>query len=1049
MTFVSLHHHSTFSYLDAYQLPEAHVRRATEIGMRGLAMTEHGNISSHVQLEKAALKQGVRPIFGVELYCGEIGDEAKQRKNHLTVLSSTQEGYRNLLQLVSKTYSKGFHYHPTADWEMLNEHREGNIILSGCQGSLLFTSLVGGKLVPPEQASYRRGRTVARQFKEAFGDAYYLEVQAFPNLSETRRANPLIERLGRNLGIPVVATLDCHYTIPTEKEIQKILHTVRSGNLTLEEQARSWGYKENLCPPMNDSALLRRLVATGLSRETALQAILNSEEIYERCQVDLPSLPMVRYPLEPKYLNMENGRLQCWRDWIEEGWRYRRCSSLSPRLQRRYRERLKHEMSIIESKDFLDYFLVVSDAIRWAKNEGIAVGPARGSAAASLVCWLLRITEVNPMDYPDLVFERFIDLTRQDLPDIDLDFDSEHRAEVRGYLAGKYGEECVNNIGTFTGYKAKNSLDDVARVYRIPKWKVEKVKDVLIERSSGDLRASATIEDTVLQFDAAKKIFEEHPELGIAMDLEGNYRGFGVHAAGLVVSTGPITDVAAVYEREMDGERIQVVSMDKYDAESKGLLKLDFLGLSNMTMLNRCRKEMGWSLDDLYNIDQTDKKTIDGFHNNDVIGIFQFEGRAMRYVCGALKPDSFRECVDVNALARPGPLHNGSVGEYIDIKEGIKQPRERHPALDKICGSTHYQIVYQEQILRILGEIGNFDWTHRAEVRKIISRKIGEQEFNRRWQQFYDGARYLHPDMSEDLIKEIWGQCITAGSYAFNWAHSVAYTKIGWYSMWFKQHVPDLFYTEQLRIRNGRDDRISLLVRDADRHNIEVRPPNPRNSIEDWSRKRGRVYSGLKQIKGIGPSLARGIVDWREVQPRRGANITWDSLINVKGVGPKKLADIKKFADREDPFNALWLDRALTDVKRKIKLGALGDLPVPTHTSASLPYFRSEDIPLVWLGVVNTRNVRDLFEINLARTGVPLDPEKVRDPHLREWLVMVCDDEDDQLIVRCDRWHYPKMKQWLWELELGHDLLLVKGVKPGWATRQINISQMWVIDPDG
>jgi len=382
------------------------------------------------------------------------------------------------------------------------------------------------------------------------------------------------------------------------------------------------------------------------------------------------------------------------------------------------------------------------------------------------------------------------------------------------------------------------------------------------------------------------------------------------------------------------------------------------------------------------------------------------------------------------------------VNEYIDIKHGNKQPSERHPALDKITGATYYQIVYQEQILRILGEIGNFDWTHRAEVRKIISRKIGEQEFNRRKQQFVDGAHELHPDMSDNLIEEIWGQCITAGSYAFNNAHAVAYTMIGWATMYFKRHYPDLFYAETLRIRSGRDDKISVLVRDASHHGVKVLPPNPRTSGLSWGRKNRKVYGGLTQVKGIGPKLAESIIDWRSQQ--NGHRITWDSLIAVKGVGPKKLKSIKDFAETDDPFNALWLDKAIQDVKKDIRSRRLR-LPMPTHTASDLPYFRSDDIAVTWIGTVQSRNVRDLFEVNRARTGVELKPEEVRDPDLREWMVMVCDDETDQLIIRCDRWRYPRFKAALWKIDLGKDLLLVKGVKPGWATRQISIHDCWVL----
>jgi DNA polymerase-3 subunit alpha len=777
-----------------------------------------------------------------------------------------------------------------------------------------------------------------------------------------------------------------------------------------------------------------------------VQAILNTEAIAARCNVELPSLPMVRYPLPKGY---ESG-VQLWRDWIRDGWKYRNCTNMSARDQRRYKERLNHEIRIIEDKDFVDYFLIVSDAVRWAKDHDVAVGPARGSAAGSLVCWLLRITEVNPMLYPDLVFERFIDVTREDLPDIDLDFDSERRGEVRDYLVNKYGRDCVNNVGTFTAFKAKNSLDDAARVFRVPKWEVDKVKDVLIERSSGDLRASATIEDTVDQFAAAGDVFERYPDLAVAMDLEGNVKGFGVHAAGLVVSTGPIDEVAAVYERQVKGELVNVISMDKYDAEEKGLLKLDFLGLSNMTAINKMRLELGWSLDDLYNLPLDDEETLHGFKVNDVNGIFQFEGRAMRYVNGALQPDNFMELADVNALARPGPLHNGSANEYIDIKMGRKEPELIHPALASITQHTKYQVVYQEQILRVLGEIGDFDWTHRAEVRRIISRKIGEQEFSRRWKRFLEGAQRLH-NMDEETAKKIWGLCITAGSYAFNASHAVAYSMLGFHTMWFKQHEPELFYQEMLKI-TSKDEKVKRLLRDTNKfgRKIEVRPPHPASSGITWKRDGHAIQAGFDEIPGVGPPKAQAIIEHREEHGLED----WDDLLKVNGIGPKTLEVMQNFVKQEDPFGAFWTDKAIAHVKKEIRDRKL-PLPLPSHVAADLPYSTGDDIEIVWLGVIHTRNVRDLFEFNQAK-GAEIDLEKmtldgkpIKDPHLSEWCVMVGDDESDQIGLRCDRWRYPKWRNLIWKIRPGKDIVLVRGVKPGWMpTRQITISEMWVIDPE-
>lgn len=1052
LRFASLHHHSTYSYLDGYGLPEAHVRRATEINMPAMAITEHGNVSSHVRFEQSAIKEGVKPIFGCELYCRLPGPEEQQRKNHLTVLAETQAGYQNLLRLVGKTWSEGFYYEPTASGGMLSEHKEGLIVLSGCSGSLLFTSLVGGKGIEPEDASYVRGRNVARRFKRTFGDRYFLEVQAFPELEDHKRANPMIAQIGEELGIPLVATFDCHYTIPEEKELQQVLHNIRPGEKrTLEDMARQWGYKANLCPPWNDNMVLRKLIGTGLTRQQGINAILASEEIAQQCTVELPSLPMVRYPLPRGFETPE----QLWRDWLKKGWEYRGCDKMPLAKQREYKKRLKHEIRIIEGKDFVDYFLIVSDAVRWAKDHDIAVGPARGSAAGSLACWLLRITEVNPMLYPDLVFERFIDVTRQDLPDIDLDFDSERRSEVRDYLIAKYGRECVNNVGTFSTFKAKMALDDAARVFHVPKWEVEKIKDVLIERSSGDLRASATIEDTAMQFDAAREVFEKYPDLGIAMDLEGNVKGLGVHAAGLVVSTGPIDEVCAVYERESKGELVKVISMDKYDAEKKGLLKLDFLGLNTVTMLNNIRLELGWSLDDLYNIDLEDEVVTEAFGRNDVSGIFQIEGRACRYVNGALQPDSFWEVCLVNALGRPGPLHNGSANEYIDIKFGRREPDYMHDAMIPITEQTRGQVVYQEQILRILQHIGGFDHTHRSEVRRIISRKIGEQEFNRRWQRFYDGAKELH-DMDEETARRIWGMCITAGSYAFNAAHSVAYGMIAWHSQYFKQYETELFFKHSLRIREDDDERQSYLIRDAVRGNgprkkIGVHNPDPQFSEDSWTQRNGSLQAGFVQIPGIGKKTAQAIMDYRD----DGGFKTWDNLMEVKGIGPKTVEKMQDFVQSDDPFGAFWLDNAIAATKEDIRAGKLGPVPRPSHTASDIPYVRGDDIQVVWLGTVHTRNVRDLFEFNQAK-GAELDLEKmtlngkpIKDPHLREWCVMVGDDETDQMGLNVDRWKYPRFRDLVWRIRPGRDLVLVQGKKPGWMpTRQIQIHNMWLIDPE-
>lgn len=1075
MRFVSLHHHSTFSYKDGFQLPEAHVRRAAELNMGALALTEHGNVSSHVRLEMAAQEAGVKPIYGVELYTGDVGEGSGQTKNHLTILARDPDGYRNMMRLVTKTFAEGFHYEPTANGAMLREHKRGLYILSGCNGSLLDCSLIGGKQVSPEEASYKRGREVARRFKRTFGDAYFIEVQAFPELPNVVRVNKMKVRIAKELRIPLVATMDVHYTYLDEAEMQMILHNIRGGGReTLEEQSRKWGYDVPLCPPANDRSIYRRLTQAGVPKAEALEAIVNTELIAQECNVPLPKLPMVKFRLPEGYDSAQ----QFWEEALKEGWRRRGCHRLPKAERERYRTQLLKEKQIMEDKGFIDYMLIVREGVVYIKDQGIPVGPARGSAAASLVCWLLRITEVNPMIFPNLVFERFIDVTREDYPDIDLDFPSEVRPMLRAYYEQRYGEGCVNNLGTFTYFKNKLAIDDIARVYKVPVIEVAKVKDFLIERSSGDLRASSTIEDTVDQFPQAREVFTKHPELRKAQELEGNIKGFGVHAAGLVISDQPPDEagVCAMYQREIpkgSGNIVQVVSLDKYDAERQGMVKMDFLGLNTMSMLWAACRELGMTTDDLYNIPLDDEKVYDGFRANDVVGVFQMDGRACRYVCGALKPDNFAEVCDVNALARPGALHNGAAREYSGIKHGIFKPNKIHPAVDAILEPTQYQIVYQEQILRICREVGNFPWEKTAEIRKIIAKKHGDAAFNRRKAAFMEGADTVHerldvPPMDRATAQRIWGEMITAGSYGFNAAHSTAYGLLAVWTMWFKQHHPAIFFATSLAygpaVRSaagsqagrkgsaGAGDRARDLLRDAIKGNkksgrkpTRVLPPDPKGGRTWEAVSKLAIRAGFEQLPNVGPSLARSIEEARD----DGRLVEWDDLIKVKGIGPKKLEEIEPFVKSHDPFGAYALDRNIRKVKKQLENGELGELPLPTHTALDLPYESNQTIEVVWLGTSIQRNVRDLFEMNRARTGEELDPSKVKRPDLNEWVLVTGEDEDDRLVVEVDRFTYPRFKQAVFGARLNHDLLLVEGIRPKQAlVRKIKVRNLWVIDPD-
>lgn len=1052
MRFVSLHHHTTLSYLDGFQLPEAHARRAEELLMSGIAFTEHGNISSHVKAEVACKKHGVKPMFGCEMYMVPHLEQNTQKKYHLTVIAQTVKGYENLMQLVSASFAEGFYHEPTIDPALLLRFKEGLVVLSGCQGSLLFCSAVGGKHIEPEQASYQRARKVAQWFKRHLGENYFIEVQAFPELDKTRQFNPIAEHLSCDVGVGLVGTMDCHYTAPDEAEVQKVLHNVRPGQKrTLEDLEREWGYDVPLCPPPSDKSIFRRLRATGLSRNAALEAIVNTELIANTINVELPKLPMLRYPLPHGYTEAKD----LFMDWLRAGWKFRGLHRLSKAEQKKYKDVMFKEVRVIEEKDFIDYFLVVSDAVKFAKESGIAVGPARGSAAASLVCWLLRITEVNPVLFPNLVFERFIDISRADLPDIDLDFPGWSRPTIRDYLVAKYGSSSVANIGTFTYYKAKLALDDVGKVHRVPQFEINTLKELLIERSSGDLRASATIEDTVAHFEQAAAVVKKYPALRKAMDLEGNVKTFGVHAAGLVVANGDIRDVCALYERTMgDGETISVVSMDKYDAERQGLLKLDFLALSTLDMITYALEQIGMTLNDLYNIPLEDPSIIDGFRENDCVGIFQFDGRAARSINQSLKPDTFTEICDVIALCRPGPLHSGAAGDYIETKWGRKQREAMHSAVESITSATRGQIIYQEQILRVVTEIGNFDWTSASAIRRIMSKKEGSAKFNRSFAEFRKGALKYHKrhhgaePFDETLIEYIWGRLITAGAYAFNFAHCVSYGMLGAWAMWIKRNHPEVFYASALaKLPEGKNKTPSqweALMRDATRKDIELRPPHPRRSSDTWTRVKGKraIRAGFVQVDGIGETTAAVMTEHRSNNVVK----TWDDYQAVKGIGPKTIEKIHEFVTSDDPFNILKLGRSIDRVLDDLKDAGL---PYPTHQGKDIPYDRSPDTEVVYIGQVVKRNLRDIFESHRAKTGDELDASVVRDPELRELVILMCWDGTEVVTARIDRYKYPSYKRAIWGTRLEKDLVLLRGVKPSWRTaREIYVSEMWVIDPE-
>lgn len=736
------------------------------------------------------------------------------------------------------------------------------------------------------------------------------------------------------------------------------------------------------------------------------------------------------------------------RFWIEQGWKYRRKHNKRMKTHAaEYKSRLIHEVNMIQDKDFVNYFLMVSDLVRYAKDSGIAVGPGRGSSAASLVCYLLRITEIDPMQYP-MLFERFLDPTRLDEPDIDIDFEDDRRDEVFTYAATKYGHDRVANIGTFTRYKGKNSLDDIARVYRIPKWKIDAIKDKLLERAEGHPRAAKTLEDTYNSFQDIQGLVEETPELHYATQLEGNLRGFGVHAAGIVISAVPLDNICASYEREIAGRQGSSIAFDKYDASYLGLLKIDALSLQTMGMIAKVIALAGISLEELYRVPLEDEKVMEAFRAGDVLGIFQFEGVTTRRILKKANPTVFQHLSDVNALSRPGADDKA----YLHNKINEIEQEYAHPIMAQHLSWTYGVVVYEEQILMILRDLGGFEPAELNRMRKIIHDKLGSVAFNEYFQRFIKGVA-AH-GLSEATAKQIWDGLVSASGYAFNIAHSISYAHIGYWQMWLKINYPAEFYTGQL-LKCSDDVRRGKIIQEALRRGVSVEPPNLLDSQENWTFVKDssgqRIIAGLTAVAGIGPKTAQNIIAWREemIGDGHADEIEWSDLTAVKGIGAKTISTILKFCESSDPFGVEEVSRVLNNVRKSLSNNEIQHIPVPTHTSIDIP---SDRELVCYAGVLRRKKYYDAVEQLQKRTNEELTYEdaldKLEDPHLLKYVALEVEDEWGEIVkVRVSRWLYPKFDELIQNLKVNKDVVVTQGFSSDFGGISIQAKKLFAIDP--
>lgn len=1060
MRFVSFHTHTTYSYGDGFGTVREHVERVADLGMTALAVSEHGNVNSHAALEQECRKAGIKPIFGIEAY---FAPPDERLKFHITLFAKDEEGYRNLNKIVTQSYLDAYQY-PTVTWKTLSKYSRGIVAFSGCSDSLISCTLLGGKSLGEKRLEYTEqqyAETKRRieRFCDVYGNNFYLEVQRFPDLSRTCALNSAFALLSNEMNVPLIATADVHYPHPDDNKMQAVLHAARRSSSVAISEAQ-WEYDVLLTYPFSDNQIIYNLQCTGLTEYEAYCAVDNTRILAEECNVELPKSKSLRFPVKSEYADSASYLKHLIGQGLSDRLRYR------PEIRKYltdYKKRIRHEFTIIKDKDFCDYFIVVADLVSWAKQNGIMVGPGRGSAAGSLICYLLGITEIDPLHhvFDKMVFERFIDPNRADMPDIDLDFDDSKRHLIAERAREIYGKENVANVANHIKYRGRKALQDVARAHGLALKIFDPIGQKCSIRVETDERVDDSISDTIESFSTdptiAILVDKFRDIINQAIALEGNQHSMGIHAGGFVISSEPIPEVCAIYTKYKGSGRnrelAQVIPYEKRDAEYLGMLKMDFLGLTTCGMLGLCGQWADISLQDLYSIFYTTNQSthdniLEYFRKDDVAGIFQYEGGTTRQVVRDVAPDNFDELAACGALSRPGPYYGGQTADYIAVKRGEKEWTRIHPGFDKHVEWTYGQIVYQEQIMWILRDLAGFSTERVLQVRKIIGKKLGEFKFVELWNEFKTGC--ANNGVSEKTAREVWSGITTAAGYAFNTAHAYSYALIAWWQMWFKINHPTVFYSASLaKNGDGKDDlprRITLL-RDAIDHGIPIFSVDPNHSGINWQPDvLGKaIRPGFCQIDGIGEATASDIV------ASRSGVWGWDDLSAVKGIGTKTIDKIKEFASKDDPFGVYKTQNQLGEFREQMRRGEFEFFGLPGEQW----FYRSDRLPnsdeyAAFVGLVANIIYRDEVETIRTRTGKSVD-EIMQDldhnDKTRKATIFAY-DEIGEVALRVSRFVYPSVESKITAIKPDHHIVVGYGRTFKDRPNSIQIKEIWVLDPD-
>ncbi len=834
--FVHLHTHSHYSLLDGLSKIDDLVNRAKELGMEALALTDHGNLYGSVEFYKKARAAGVRPIIGAEVYVAKHSRLSKEPRidnvrYHLTLLAKNKEGYLNLVQLVTRAHLEGFYYKPRIDKELLEKYSKGLICLSGCFSGEVAKLLRAGKHTEAEEA--------VKYYHNLFGEDYYLEIQPHnPDI------HPSLVEFSRKFEIPLVATQDSHYPTREDAPTHDVLLAIQTNNRVDEEDRLT--FKDHDCSFRSAEEM------TEIFKNLP-EAIENTVRVAEKCdfEFELGKLVLPKYPLPQGEEDSDSYLGELAEAGVKE-----RYGSLTAELK----ARLNHELAIIKQTGLADFFLIAQDIVNWAKDHGIVVGPGRGSAGSSLVCYALKITEIDPIKY-DLLFERFLNPERNEMPDFDIDFADDRRDEVVGYLRDKYGEDHVARIITFGTMAARAAVRDAGRAMGLPYSFCDRIAKLIPFVAN---LGKETIPEYIEKAPELKELYETDTQvkdlLDVATSLEGVARHASVHACGTVITQEPLTNYIPLQRAPQD-ENLIITQIEMHGIEDLGLLKIDLLGLRNLTIIEdtiRLVKELRGKEVKISELPLDDKETYKFLQTAETTGVFQFESAGMRRYMKEIKPTNLEDLTALVALYRPGPME--LIPSFIKRKSGQERVTYLHPKLEPILRNTHGIGVYQEQMMRIATDLAGYTLPEADTLRKAIGKKI-KSLLDRQREKLVSGL--IKNGIEPKTAEKIWGLFPPFARYGFNRTHAVAYALIGYQTAYLKAHYPVEFITALLNNSASDVERIAYLVQEANRMDIRVLPPDVNLSGSEFMPEDKDIRFGLSAIKNVGASIAEIIVEER------------------------------------------------------------------------------------------------------------------------------------------------------------------------------------------